>query len=97
MPFVVLPGGSDVVIIGQSTLREKHGIDVMAQLQASLLKAQGREDGPEMEITAGGAVSEPMLVLWRGRRWLPRRLRRVATRQVTWTMTSHGRCCLNDP
>ena len=59
MPFVVLPGGSDVVIIGQSTLREKHGIDVMAQLQASLLKAQGREDGPEMEITAGGAVGEP--------------------------------------
>ena len=57
MPFVVLPGGSDVVIIGQSTLREKHGIDVMAQLQASLLKAQGREDGPEMEITAG-AVGE---------------------------------------
>ena len=97
MPFVVLPGGSDVVIIGQKTLREKHGIDVMAQLQASLLKTQGREDGPEMEITAGGAVSEPMLVLWRGRRWLPRWLRRVVTRQVTRTITSHWRYCLNDP
>ena len=30
----------------------------MAQLKASVLKAHGREDGPEMEITAG-AVDEP--------------------------------------
>ena len=58
MPLIVLPGGGDVVIIGQKTLREKLGIDVMAQLKASVLKARGREYGPEMEITAG-AVGEP--------------------------------------
>ena len=58
MPFIVLPEGGDVVIIGQKTLREKLGIDVMTQLMASVLKAQGREDGPEMEATAG-AVDEP--------------------------------------
>ena len=39
-------------------LREKRGIDVMTQLKASVLKAHGREDGPEMELTAG-AVGEP--------------------------------------
>ena len=58
MPFIVLPGGGDVVIIGQKTLREKLGIDVMTQLKASALKARGREDGPEMEATAF-AVDEP--------------------------------------
>ena len=57
MPFIVLPGGGDVVIIGHKTLRETHGIDVMAQLKTSGLKAHGREDGSEM-ITAG-AVGEP--------------------------------------
>ena len=30
----------------------------MAQLKASVLKAHGRKDGPEMEITAG-AMGEP--------------------------------------
>ena len=45
MPFIVLRGGSDVVMIGQNTLREKLGIDVMAQLKASVLKPHGREDG----------------------------------------------------
>ena len=58
MPFIVLPGRGNVVIIGQETLREKLGIDVMAQLKASLLKAHGREDSPDIEITAG-AVGEP--------------------------------------
>ena len=58
MPFIVLPGGVDVVIIGPKTLREKLGIDVTAQLKASALKAHGREDGAEMETTAG-AVGEP--------------------------------------
>ena len=47
-------------IIRQKTLGEKLGIDFMARLKASVLKAHGREDGPEMEITAdavdGGAV-----------------------------------------
>ena len=45
MPFMVLPSGGDVVIIGQKTLRAKLGIDVMAQLKASVLKAQGCWDG----------------------------------------------------
>ena len=58
MPFIVLPGGGDVVIIGQKTLREKLGIDVMAQLKASVLKAQGRQDGAGMELTAR-FVGEP--------------------------------------
>ena len=48
MPSIVLPGGGDVVIIGQKTLREELGIDAMAQLKASVLKAHGREDSPEM-------------------------------------------------
>ena len=39
-------------------MREKLGIDVMAQLKVPVLKAHGREDGPEKEITAG-AVGEP--------------------------------------
>ena len=58
MPFIVLPGGGDVVIIGQKILREKLRIDVMIQLKASVLKAHGREDGPDMEATAG-AADEP--------------------------------------
>ena len=41
-----------MVIIGQKTFREKLGIDVMAQLKASVLKAHGREDGPEMQASA---------------------------------------------
>ena len=57
-PFIVLPEGGDVVITGQKTLREKLGIDVMAQLKVPVLKAHGREDGPETEITAGD-VGEP--------------------------------------
>ena len=54
-----------MVIIGQTTLREKLGIDVMAELKASVLKVFGREDGPETEITSG-AVGEPNAgaVLW---------------------------------
>ena len=47
-----------MVIIGQKTLREKLGIDVMIQLKASVLKARRRENGPEVEATAG-AVDEP--------------------------------------
>ena len=45
MLFIVLPGGGNVVIIGQKTLRDKLGIDAMAQLKASVLKAQGHQDG----------------------------------------------------
>ena len=40
MPFIVLLEGGDVVVIGQTTLREKLGIDIMAQLKASVLKEQ---------------------------------------------------------
>ena len=47
-----------MVIIGQKTLREKLGIDAMAQLKTLVLKAHGREDGPEMETT-DGVVGEP--------------------------------------
>ena len=47
-----------MVIIGQKTLREELGIDVMTQPKASVLKAHGREDGREMGATAG-AVDEP--------------------------------------
>ena len=51
MSFIVLPSAGDVVIFGQKTSWDKLGIDVMAQLQALVLKAEGREDGPEMELT----------------------------------------------
>ena len=37
---------------------EKLGIDVMAQLKPSVLKAQGRRDGAGMELTAR-SVGEP--------------------------------------
>ena len=59
-----------MVIIGQKTLREKLGIDVMAQLKASVLKAQGRQDGAGMELTArslgepsGGAALRAAMVV----------------------------------
>ena len=58
MPFMVLPGGGVVVFIGQKTLREKLGIDVMAQLKALVLKAHGYQDDAGMEFTAL-AVGEP--------------------------------------
>ena len=64
---------------------EKLGIDVMAQLKASMLKACGRKDGAGEELT-GRAVSEPNAG---GRRWLSRCSGRAAMRQVTWTKTSH--------
>ena len=41
MPFIVLPGGGDAVIIGQTTLGDNLGIDLMAQLKASVMKAHG--------------------------------------------------------
>ena len=58
MPFMVLPGGGDLVIIGQKTLKERLGIDVMAQLKASALKAHGCQDDAGMKFTAL-AVGEP--------------------------------------
>ena len=58
MPFIVLPGRDDVVIIGQKTLREKLGIGVKPQLKASVPKAQGRQDGAGMEFAAR-SVDEP--------------------------------------
>ena len=56
--FIVLSWGGDVVFIGQKTLREKLGIDVMAQLKAYVLKAKGRRDGAGTELTAR-SVGEP--------------------------------------
>ena len=47
-----------MVILGQKAVRANLGIDVMTQLNASVLKAHGREDGPAMEATVG-AVDEP--------------------------------------
>ena len=52
MPFIVLPGGGDVVVIGQKTLREKLDIDVMAQLKIYVLKAHGRQHGAGVKLTA---------------------------------------------
>ena len=69
MPFIVLPGRGDVVVIGQKTLREKLGIDVMAQLEASVFQARGREDGAEMKSTAG---AEPKTDTWSRNRQQPR-------------------------
>ena len=56
--FILLPWGGDVVIIGEMPLIKKLGIDVMAQLKASVLKAQGRHDGAGMELAAR-SVGEP--------------------------------------
>ena len=58
MPFIVLPGGANVVIMGQTTLRKKLGIHVMVQLKASVLKACRRQDGAGVELT-GRAVGKP--------------------------------------
>ena len=44
-----------MVIIKQKTLSENHDIAVMAQLKASVLKAQGRQDGVGWSL---------LLVLW---------------------------------
>ena len=58
MPSIVLTGGGDANAIGRAdALEGEIGINVMAQLKASVLKIHGLEDGPEMEITAG-AVGE---------------------------------------
>ena len=58
MPFIVVPGGGDVVFIGPKTLKENIGINVMAQVKASVLKDHGRLDGAGMELKAC-AVGEP--------------------------------------
>ena len=88
MPFIVLPVGGDVVIIGQKMLRDKFGIDAMAQLVASVLKAYGRQDGAEIEFTAlAVGESNAGAVLWAA--MAVTAFGRAATRQVTWTMRSH--------
>ena len=58
MPIIVVPGRGDVVIIGQKILRENVGINVMAQVKASVLKAHGCLGGAGIELTAC-AVGEP--------------------------------------
>ena len=52
MPFIVLSVGGDEVIIGQKTMREKIGIDVIEQLTSYVLNACGRQDGAGVELTA---------------------------------------------
>ena len=47
----VLPGGGDAVITEENTLREPIGLDVMAQLKASVLKARERQDGAGVGLT----------------------------------------------
>lgn len=56
--FIVLPGGGEMVIIGQKAVREELGIDVMAQIKSSALKAHGCQDDSEMEFAALG-MGEP--------------------------------------
>lgn len=58
MPFIVVPGGGAVVIIGQMTFREKLGIDAMAQVMAPVLKSRRRQDDPGMGPTAA-TVADP--------------------------------------
>ena len=52
-----------MVVIGQKTLREKHGTCVMAQLKASVLKAHGRQDGAEVGLTACAMGSQRWCLL----------------------------------
>ena len=59
MPFLVLHGGGDVVIVGQKTIGKDLGIDVTAQFNASVLKANGCQDGAGMELKAR-SVSPPI-------------------------------------
>ena len=47
-----------MIVVGQKMLREKLGINVMAQLKASVLKAHRCADDAGMEFTAL-AVGEP--------------------------------------
>ena len=84
----MLPGEGDAVIIGQKTLREKRAIDVMAQLKASVLKAYGHEDYPEMEIIASAVWASPTLVLCFWRQWLSRRSGRAG--EAACFSTSRG-------
>ena len=84
-----------MVIIGQTTFREKFGMDVMAHLKASVLKARGREDGPEIATTVG-AVGEPNDgALLRTAMTVTAFGPGLTTCHVMWTITSHCRC-LND-
>ena len=52
------PWGGDVVIIGQKTLKDKLGFDVMAKLKAFLLRECGHQYGAGVELTTR-AVGEP--------------------------------------
>lgn len=79
MPFIVLPGRGDVDIIRQKMSREKLGIDLMAQLQESVLKANGKRFHAAMDFVA----FSPTLVPCCGRQWLSPCSGRVTTCQVT--------------
>ena len=74
-----------MVIIGQKTLRDKLGIDVMAQPKASVLKAHGCRKDSGMEFTAI-AVGEPNAGAVLRAALRQAALRQAALRQVTWRM-----------
>ena len=59
MPFLVLPGGSDVVIIGQKTMRKNLGIDLMAQFKALCAEGNWASRFGGMELIAR-SVSPPI-------------------------------------
>ena len=83
------PWGGDLVTIGQTTLRETLGIDVMAKLRASVVKEHGREDGHEM-VNTTDAVGEPNA----GATLLAAMAVRVFE---PGGEASHWRVCLSDP
>ena len=88
MSFFVIPGGGDGVIIGKKILRGNFAIDVIAKQNASVEKSRGREEGLELHITAGG-MGEPNARDVLGVAMAITTFGTAATRQVTWTMTSH--------
>lgn len=55
IPFSVLPGGGEVVVIGQKAPKEELVIDVTTQLKALVLNACGHQDGAAVKLTAGAA------------------------------------------
>ena len=56
--FIMPTVGGDVVIIGQTTLREKLGVDTMTQLKLSVQEACARRHGAGM-VLAARALGEP--------------------------------------
>ena len=64
MPLIILPGERYVAIIGQKLFREKVGIDVMAQIKASVLKAHWLQDAVERGLQLMVWVSPTLNAYW---------------------------------